>query len=297
VTVENEPRAAGDALLRTWLSDLNQALAGAPMIVEDVRIGVFYTAAELDGGKVGVAFTPRDLGGEVCCPHSAAAGPNAGRLAGQSAWSLAAYALSPLPLRRALGVATLNALSALAFERHDPVGGTSLRGMDALEAAGVSPTDRVALVGSFVPFIRALRGRVASLTVIDRHRDALRGDEVELGAPPERAIEAISQASILILTGSALVEGGVDTLLDAALDARRVVIAGPTAPLWPPPFFARGVDVLAGIRVSDGPRMLQLVGEGGSGAFFSEAAEKICLVRGDTERSVGQSKTVAMEAR
>ncbi|MDP7370876.1 MAG: DUF364 domain-containing protein, partial [Nitrospinota bacterium] len=58
----------------------------------------------------------------------------------------------------------------------------------------------------------------------------------------------------------------------------RVVLAGPTASPWPPPFFARGVHLLGGIRVLDGERILQIVSEGGSGYFFEDGAEKICMV-------------------
>ena len=266
-------------LVSAWLAGLRRALGEAPINVSDVRIGAFYTAVELDAGEVGVAFTPREHGGEVCCPRAAAAAPNAGRLAGESAWSLATYALSPVPLRHAVGVATLNALSALSLERLGPGVGVLLRDVDALQAASVGAADRVVLVGSFLPFIRALRDRVGSLAVIDRHREALGEEYAEFWTPPERGDELISQASVVILTGSSLVEGGIDWLLDAAASARTTVIAGPTTPLWAPPFFAHGVDVLAGIRVTDGAQMLRLVSEGGSGAFFTAAAEKICLVR------------------
>jgi hypothetical protein len=59
-------------------------------------------------------------------------------------------------------------------------------------------------------------------------------------------------------------------------------LAGPTASPWPPTFFARGVHVLGGIRVLDGPRMLQIVSEGGSGYFFQREAEKVSVVRNGT---------------
>jgi uncharacterized protein (DUF4213/DUF364 family) len=68
-------------------------------------------------------------------------------------------------------------------------------------------------------------------------------------------------------------------LLAAASRARTIVLAGPTASPWPPPFFARGVHILGGIRVRQGARLLRLVSEGGSGYFFTDAAEKICIVR------------------
>lgn len=74
--------------IEAWLTDLRPVLRGESLFVSDVRIGVFYTAARLSSGHVGVAFTPRDLADTVCCPRSAAAAPPAGRLAGHDAWAL-----------------------------------------------------------------------------------------------------------------------------------------------------------------------------------------------------------------
>lgn len=270
-------------IVEQWLSDLKSVLSGEPITVSDVRIGVFYTAAQLSTGHVGVAFTPRDLADTVCCPRSAAAAPPAGRMAGQDCWSLSGYALSPIPLRRAVGVAVLNALSALAMERSPRPDWRVLPGLDALAAAGIRPEDRVALVGAFVPFIRVLMGSASSLWVIDKHRDALRSHEVQFWRPPEEAAEVLAQATVAVITGSALVEGGLDDLLVAAGSARAIVLAGPTASPWPPTFFERGVTVLGGIRVLDPAGMMQVVSEGGSGYFFEGVAEKICVMRETTE--------------
>jgi uncharacterized protein (DUF4213/DUF364 family) len=271
-------------LIETWRDDLKNLLSPDPSLdsptVSDIRIGVFYTAAQLSTGEVGVAFTPRDLADTVCCPKSAAAGPPAGRLAGESAWNLAEYALSRIPLRRAVGVAVLNALSALAIARFGILGGRSIQGLDALAAAGVKPEDHVAMVGAFTPFSKALTGTVASLVVIDKHPHALRPDEVPLWQPPEEALPALARADVVLITGSALVEGGLDVLLEAAQGARCLVVAGPTASPWPPTFFARGVDVLAGVRIFDSAGALRMVSEGGSGyVLFSKVGEKVCVVR------------------
>lgn len=266
-------------IVEAWFTELAQLLAGESIRVSDVRIGVFYTAAQLSSGEVGLAFTPRDLADTVCCPRSAAAAPQSGRLAGQDAWALARDALSPVPLRRAVGVALLNALSALAMKRYGVPGGQLVAGMDALEAAEVRPDDQVAMVGAFAPFIKDLKGKVARLSVIDKHREGLKPDEMQFLRSPEDADALLPQASVVVISGSALVEGGIDALLEAARGARRVVLAGPTASPWPPPFFERGVHVLGGIRVQDGRAILQLVSEGGSGYFFERAAEKVCIVR------------------
>jgi uncharacterized protein (DUF4213/DUF364 family) len=258
---------------------LSRVLENATLTVTDVRIGVFYTAAQLSSGHTGVAFTPRGLTDTVCCPGSAAAAPPAGRLAGGEAWKLAQFAVSEVPLRRAVGVAVLNALSALAVAHHGVPGGQFVAGLDALEAAGIDAADRVAMVGGFIPFIKALKGRVAELWVVDKHPEALKPDELPFWRSPDQATEVLSQASVVVITGSSLVEGGLDRLLQASSQARRVVLAGPTASPWPPTFFARGVHVLGGIRVLDGPRMLQIVSEGGSGYFFQREAEKVSIIR------------------
>jgi uncharacterized protein (DUF4213/DUF364 family) len=267
------------SIIQAWISDLQEVLENEPLTVDDIRIGVFYTAARLSDGHVGVAFTPRGLTDSVCCPQSAAEAPLAGSLGGRSAWSLAEYALSRAALRRAVGVATLNALSALALTRREIAEARILPGMDALDAAKVRPEDRVALIGAFVPFIKKLRHHVAALWVIDKHPEALRPDEKYLWCPPEKSSEALKKASLVIMTGSTLVEGGTDELLQSVRTPCRVVMAGPTASPWPPTFFARHVDVLAGIRVTDGPRLLEIVSQGGSGYFFGHCAEKISIVR------------------
>jgi uncharacterized protein (DUF4213/DUF364 family) len=266
-------------IVQNWISDLQEVLKDAPLAVEDVRMGVFYTAVKLSSGHVGVAFTPRGLTDSVCCPQSAAEAPLAGSLNGSSAWSLAEYALSRAALRRAVGVATLNAFSALALASREIPEAVILPGVDALDAAKVQPQDRVALVGAFVPFIKKLRHYAAALWVIDKHPEALRPDERYLWRPPQDAPEVFSKASVLIMTGSTLVEGGTDELLQCAPSPCRVVMAGPTASPWPPTFFAHGVDVLAGIRVTDGPGLLETVSQGGSGYFFGRCAEKIAIVR------------------
>ncbi|HTY56673.1 MAG TPA: DUF364 domain-containing protein [Candidatus Binataceae bacterium] len=266
-------------LLKSWITDLHRVLEGEPLAVRDVRVGVFYTAAELASGDVGVAFTPRGLDDTVCCPKSAASAPPAGRMAGESAWSLAEYAFSQIALRRAVGVAVLNALSSMAIARHGVPGGKLLAGCDALKAGDIGRDDRVAMVGAFVPFIKSLRGNVADLAVIDKHREALKPDELPFWRSPNQAGEALKRADVVIISGSALVEGEIDGLLEASSRARTRILAGPTASPWPPPFFMHGVDVLGGIRVLDGPQLLRIVSEGGSGYIFEGAAEKDCIVR------------------
>lgn len=264
-------------LLAEWLGHLRFNFSDE-LLVSDARVGVFYTAVEISTGDVGVAFTPRDLSDTVCCPKTAAGAPPAGRLIGVKAWETAEYAFSPSALRRALGIATLNALSAAAIERHGLPEGVLREGLDALDATEITPDDRVVMVGAFIPFIKKLKGRVSSLKVIDKHREALKPEEQTLWMPPERAAEALEPASVVILSGSTLVEGGIEELLSLSRAARVRVMAGPTTPLWPRPFFNRGIAILGGIRVLSGRDLLTIVGQGGSGYLFEQAAQKACVI-------------------
>lgn len=264
-------------LVAEWFSDLRRNYADEPLI-SDVRVGVFYTAVEISTGDVGVAFTPRDLSDTVCCPKTAAGAPPAGRLIGVKAWDTARYALSPSALRRAVGIATLNALSTAAINRFGLPEGIMRKKLDALDAAGIADDDEVVMVGAFIPFIKKLKGRVASIKVIDKHRDALKPEEQALWAPPESAAEVLKDASVVIFSGSTLVEGGIEELLSWSEAARVRVMAGPTTPLWPRPFFKHGIAILGGICVLNGRDLLTIVGQGGSGYFFETAARKACVI-------------------
>ncbi|MFB3917920.1 MAG: Rossmann-like domain-containing protein [Terriglobales bacterium] len=266
------------SLIEAWTSDLNRVLATEELLVQTVRVGVFYTAAQITSGHVGVAFTPRELSDTVCCPKTAASAPPAGRMSGCPAWELAGFAMSASPLKRAVGVAVLNALSALALERHGVPGGELVAGLDALAAAEVVADDHVAMVGAFIPFIKALKGQVRSLHIIDKHPEALKADETSFWVAPGAVGATLAKATVLIISGSALVEGNIDELRSAARGARRIILAGPTASPWPPPFFAAGIDVLGGIRVRDGASLLEIVSEGGSGYLFEGAADKISVI-------------------
>jgi uncharacterized protein len=182
-------------------------------------------------------------------------------------------------LRRALGIATLNALSAGAINRYSLPEGLFQKKLDALAAAEIGPSDEVVTVGAFIPFIKTLKHRVAKLWIVDKHAEALKADERSMRVPPESAIDVLTRASVAIISGSALVEGGIEELLAAAAAARICIMAGPTTPLWPRPFFRRGVNILGGIRVRHGAHLLAMVGQGGSGYFFEQAAEKVCVIR------------------
>ena len=146
-------------IAEAWQADLQRILGTQTLTVTDVRIGIFFAAVRLSNGHAGVAFTPREAN-HATSPVRSAPSP-AGTMAGQNAWLLAEWALSDIPLRRSVGVAVLNALSACAMAQAGISGGQLTPGMDALLAAGIRPQDRIGMVGAFIPFIKKLKGHAA----------------------------------------------------------------------------------------------------------------------------------------
>lgn len=247
--------------------------------VEDIRIGVFYTAAKLSTGDTGVAFTPRDLDDTVCCPRSAAKMPASGKLRGKKALELIKLAGSDNSMKRSVGIAVLNALSAMIMREKGLKEARILKGADALDVIDFKKSDTVVMVGAFIPFIKNLKGRTAELLIVDKHPQALKEEERYMWRSPSSVKEVMPLADIVIITGSSMVEGGLDELLTYCTKARDIVLAGPTASMWPEPFFKRGVTVMGGISVNNPDRLLQVVSEGGSGYFFSGPARKMAIVR------------------
>ena len=182
-------------------------------------------------------------------------------------------------MKRAVGIAVLNALSAMMMREKGIKGARVLKNADALDVIAIKKNDSLAMVGAFVPFIKALKGRTKNLYIIDKHPQALKEEERDLWRDPSSVDEIMPQADIVIITGSSMVEGGLDGLLTFCTKAREIILAGPTASMWPEPFFKRGVTVMAGISINDPDRLLQIVSEGGSVYFFTGPARKMAIVR------------------
>ena len=83
----------------------------------DIRIGVFYTGVVLSSGHSGMSYTPvQEIPEAVCCPRSHAKMPAAGALLDYKMTDLMDYAFDDNVLKAAVGIATINALTALILE-------------------------------------------------------------------------------------------------------------------------------------------------------------------------------------
>ena len=274
---------------------LNQTVAGVTDIlgddldritVERAVLGLFFTGVKLSAGPDGIqtagsCATPREaIAGDVCCPVSAQAVPFPGRLKGRPAAELMQDALSEDGLRRALGIATLNALAELCWRRRPSPGVDLLAGTDAFDATEFAEGDRVVLVGAFIPFLKELKRRRQPYLVLEQNPAALKPEEMPFYRPAELAPEIVPAADVLLVTGATLLNDTLEDLLALARPEARITVLGPTVGMLPDAFLARGADALGSVRITQPDAFLDLLAEGGSAPhFLGHSANKIVLAR------------------
>jgi uncharacterized protein len=271
-SILSETLSAVGAILR---SDLDQ------ITIERVVVGLFFTGVKLNNGVVGTCATPiKTIPEAVCCPTSAMAMPFPGKMRGRPAADLAHEALAGQSIRRAVGIAAINALAECCWQHRQHPEIELRLGVDAFDATEIHPGDQVVVVGAFVPFLKELKRRGQSFLVLEKDPLTLKSDELPFFRPAERAGEIVPQADVLLITGSTLVNATLEDLLAMARPEARVTVVGPTVGMLPDAFLARGADVLGCVRITEPDAFLDLLAEGGSGYhFFGRSAEKLVLAR------------------
>ncbi len=207
--------------------------------VEEVHTCVFWTAVV--SKRCGLASTVREVG-----PHGERQVQGVGSLHKKSALELAQYVKSDLPLEASIGMACINSL--LEVDESQCV---ELNARDFLLERGRDK--KIALVGHF-PFIAKLRGVAKRLWVVERY-------PAKEELPAEAAEEVLTQADLVAITGTALINHTLDHLLSLCRPDSLVMLLGPTTPLSPV-LFDYGVDIISGIKVIDTKSVLCCISQG-----------------------------------
>lgn len=249
--------------------------------IERLVIGLFFTGVKLSNGASGVCFTPaKDIPEAVCCPSSAGRTFDPVRVGGTRVSEVLAALNSTEPLKTAVAIATLNALSATCWERGLKGRYVVKEGLDAQDAVRMPNGTSVAVVGAFVPTLRRLKNRGGTWWVIEQDPRTLRADELSHYVPADRSQEIINEADVLIITGVTLVNHTLEPILTNAKPDAEIAVMGPTAGLLPEPLFERNVRVVGGVWVKKPDAMLDVLSAGGSGYhFFDDLATRIVIER------------------
>src|ERR1700746_434134 len=251
------------------------------LTVDGAVIGLFFTGVKLSNGIAGACATPiKTIPEAVCCPTSAMAMRFPGKLRGRPALDLAKEALSDHGIRRAVGIAAMNALADTCWHRRPHPGTELCFGIDAFDATEIRPGDNVVVVGAFVPFLRELKRRRQPYLVLEQDPATLKADELPFFRPANDAPTVVPEADVLLITGTTLINDTLEELLRRAKPAARVTMVGPTVSMLPDAFLGRGADILGTVRITAPDEFLEMLAEGGSGYhFLGRSAQKIVLVR------------------
>jgi hypothetical protein len=218
-------------------------------VVTDLRLGLGYSAVQLDAKSVGVSWSPKSTG-HACTVFTAA-----GTIVGRPAPELLRWLEdAEHPWNRVIGLATAN---AILNHHHVPM----TESEDIITSLNLQSTDRVAMVGRFQPLLGPIKKSGCHLDIIELEApgpDAMTSEEGKM---------ALRQCSVAILTGTSFVTMTLDGLLEdlsrAAARPRAAILLGPSAPMFPEAFRGTPLTHIAGSWVRNGERVLQIVSEGG----------------------------------
>lgn len=208
--------------------------------VKDIRQGVFHTGVLTR--YCGLAATlPRDA-----LRQDPPMVKEPGFLLDKTPLELAQLAYSQRILEAAIGMATINSL--LEVDKNACI---ELNAAELIEKKGKGK--RVAIVGHF-PFIPRVLKYSKELWVIEKNPKE--GDFGEAEAD-----HLIPKADVVAITGTALTNHTLATLLALCNSEAYIIVLGDTAPLSPI-LFDHGVDAISGTWVADPQLALRCVSQG-----------------------------------
>jgi hypothetical protein len=242
------------------------------LVIEDIRVGLHYTASKLSNNYVGLAYTPiKETNFANYCCNADEELLRAGNLAGSKAIKLTK--LHKNLILSSITCSVLNAASySMLFKSNNY---NIILGKDALESAKLSKDDEVVMVGAFKSFIKFLRSKV-KLRVYDKNKELLR--MLNLAEEQDVSLnEALRSCDVAIITGSSIVNHTIDEILKNVKGAKEVMVVGATASMIPEPFFNRGATMLAGVKVNNPNLALKVVSEGGGARNLKTCCTKFVI--------------------
>ncbi|MDD2573731.1 MAG: DUF364 domain-containing protein [Bacillota bacterium] len=222
----------------------------------EVRIGIGYTAVLLDDGSCGVSYTFRNELGPQCGLID-----EAGDLAGKNCSEIILWAMDLNLAKCAVGLACINAI----LQQHLEGFSTG----NALEQIDFRSGDTVGMIGYFKPVLDRVEGKAKDVYIFERNI-------TDGGLLPDWAEDIyLPKCDVVIITGTTLLNKTMDGILEKCHNAREIVVMGPTAALCPKVYREHGVTILAGVRVVDAQRVLNIAGEGGGGLVLKDSVVQV----------------------
>ena len=228
--------------------------------IRQVVLGLGYIAVEVEGSGVGLCanILPEE---KTSCTVFA----RAGSLKGSTVADILDLGRKTDLLSRSITLATANAVSNQE--------GSGYEG-DVFDKVGVRQSDRATMVGFIAPVAAMLKAGGCTVDVFE-HRD-IRDERIR---PHDAMEESMSRADIVILTATTIVNGSIRDILPLKTRARAVILMGPSTPMLPKAFSATPITLIAGCRVVDARRAMDIVMEGGGTQILYKNAAMKKIIR------------------
>ncbi len=227
-----------------------------------------FCAIELQDGAFGLSYLMLgDARGQQTAAPQGATG-----LQGQCPLALARRFNSSDALERALALACANALTDSVWRR---VGFVPRSAGNSLGDIALSGSDHLGMIGFFPPLVRQVRELDCQLTVLELDeaivlRQRQRFPDVDISLDRSRLVSC----NVVVGTSTMLLNDTLDAMLAAAPKATHFAVIGPSAGLWPDALFERGVTLMGGTRIVDGPGFRAAIANGTS---WSACAQKFAV--------------------
>lgn len=257
--------------VRRWLVDAAQRIDAAlgparvarvvlpPLADKPGKEGEFC-AVQLDDGSVGLAFTLLD--GTLAALHAR------GEQGGRTAMELVRGFVEEDGAARALGLATINALTRRLFDRSGFMPDDSI---DSFGSLALQPGDRLGMVGHFTPLIEQACALGIPVTVLELKPELVREEAgLVVTLDPGR----LAGCNKIVSTSTLLLNDTFEAVSAAWRGAAAVAIVGPSAGCPPDPLFAAGVSAVGAAWVADAEAFLARVA---AGEKWGETSRKVTL--------------------
>lgn len=233
------------------------SVAAHRVTIDQVTIGLGYTAVTTSDGGIGIAATCVALNG--CC---------AGKFhvvdfEGRPASDLLRLIMEPDPMGRTMALALINALNrkpALAMPE-DPCNAM------LFDHFGVRSGIRVAMVGYFPPLVRLFKEKKVLLSIIDDARG--------MGDKNTFYNQLHGWADLLLITATSILNNSTEEILSHAGPKVKAVLLGPSTPMIPGAFDHLAIHMLAGTAITDPAGALKVIRHSGGTRALKPVSRRV----------------------
>ena len=241
------------------LHDVMRPMAD-PVTVEQICMGIGYTAVATSDGNIGVAYTYFDAKSGCCLVQ------NYQDFEGRPAGELLALIQHADPLERSMALALINALNQRRAEQLPEDKQNALL-YDALD---IKAGTKVSMVGYIKPTAGALETMGAQVDVIDEFR--------QMGDKDRFFYNLATWADAALITSTTILNNSLESILDRVGENVRVALLGPSTPMVAEAFEHRPmVKALAGIVSDRVDPVLKTVRHGLGTRYLHRCSRKVTL--------------------